>query len=81
MGTLPLLQNQPLSLVFMGVFLEVSDPLCPRWPCQEGTVTRTLCHPVSPWASAQALSGVLPLGISAQAPACILGEQMVGTQR
>lgn len=39
-----------------------------------------LYQPVSPWASEQAKLGVLPLGISAQAPACILGEQMVGTQ-
>lgn len=29
-------------------------------------------------ASGQALSGALPPGISAQAPVCILGEQMVG---
>jgi hypothetical protein len=70
----------PSSLVFLGVFLEVSGPLCLRWPCQERTMTRARCQPVSPWASAQALSGVLLLGISAQAPACILGEQMVGTQ-
>ena len=62
----------PSSLVFLGVFLEVSGPLCLRWPCQERTMTRARCQPVSPWASAQALSGVLLLGISAQAPACIL---------
>lgn len=35
-------------LVFMGVFLEVTGSLCPRWLCQEGTVTRALCQPVSP---------------------------------